>query len=66
MKETRFIEQKKDSWQELESLLSEKNANPDRLSELFVQVTDDLSYARTYYGNRVVRVFLNQLTQRLF
>ncbi|MEZ5174246.1 MAG: stage II sporulation protein M, partial [Bacteroidia bacterium] len=43
-----------------------KNANPDRLSELFVQVTDDLSYARTYYGNRVVRVFLNQLTQRLF
>lgn len=66
MKETRFIEQKKDSWQELETLLSEKNANPDRLSELFVQVTDDLSYARTYYGNRVVRVFLNQLTQRLF
>jgi uncharacterized membrane protein SpoIIM required for sporulation len=66
MKETRFIEQKKDNWKELENLLEEKTPNPDRLSELFVEVTDDLSYARTYYGNRVVRVYLNQLTQFLF
>ena len=66
MKETRFIEQKKDNWKELENLLEEKTPNPDRLSELFVEVTDDLSYARTYYGNRVVRVYLNQLTQLLF
>ncbi len=66
MKETRFIEQKKDRWQELEDALSSGNKDPDVLSDLFIQVTDDLSYARTFYGNRVVRVYLNQLTQRLF
>ena len=66
MKETKFIEQKKDRWQELEDALSSGSKDPDLLSDLFIQVTDDLSYARTFYGNRVVRVYLNQLTQRLF
>ena len=50
---------------ELEQLLSTKNPDPDKASELFIQVSDDLSYARTYYGNRVVRVYLNQLTQQV-
>ncbi|HOY48525.1 MAG TPA: stage II sporulation protein M [Flavobacteriales bacterium] len=66
MKETRFIEQNKDKWIELERMLSESKRDPDKASELFVQVSDDLSYARTYYGNRVVRVYLNQLTQKVF
>ena len=65
MKETRFIEQNKEKWMELEQLLSTKNPDPDKASELFIQVSDDLSYARTYYGNRVVRVYLNQLTQQV-
>lgn len=66
MKETRFIDQKKAHWTELEEALISGSRDPDQLSDLFVQVTDDLSYARTFYGNRVVRVYLNQLTQRLF
>ncbi len=66
MKETRFIEQNKEKWVELEKLLSDKHRDPDKASELFIQVSDDLSYARTYYGNRVVRVYLNQLTQKVF
>lgn len=66
MKETRFIEQKKEQWQKLESYLSSGKKNPDVLSDLFIQITDDLSFARTHYGNRVVRVYLNQITQKLF
>ena len=65
MKEIRFIEQNKARWSELEDALAGKSKDPDQLSDLFVKVTDDLSYARTFYGNRVVRVYLNQLTQRL-
>jgi uncharacterized membrane protein SpoIIM required for sporulation len=66
MKETRFIDQRKAQWQELEDALANGSKDPNQLSDLYIQVTDDLSYARTFYGNRVVRVYLNQLTQRLF
>lgn len=66
MKETRFIEQNKEKWAEYEQLLREDRPDPERLSELFVQITDDLSYARTFYPNRSVRVFLNSMASRIF
>ena len=66
MKETRFIEQNRKKWEELEQQLNQSTKDPDRLSDLFIQVADDLSYSRTFYKNRVVRVYLNQLTQRVF
>ncbi len=66
MKETNFIDQNKDKWGELEELLKEDRKDPDKLTNLFVKVTDDLSYARTFYPNRFVRVYLNDLAQQLF
>lgn len=66
MKETRFIGQNKEKWAELEALLKSKERNPDQLSDLFIQVSDDLSYARSHYPNRVVRIYLNQLSQQVF
>ena len=66
MKETRFIGQNKEKWNELEQMLRSNERNPDALSDLFVQVTDDLSYARSHYPNRVVRIYLNQLSQQVF
>ncbi|MBL0103033.1 MAG: stage II sporulation protein M [Bacteroidetes bacterium] len=66
MKETNFIDQNKDKWGELEELLKEDRKDPDKLTNLFVKVTDDLSYARTFYPNRYVRVYLNDLAQQLF
>jgi uncharacterized membrane protein SpoIIM required for sporulation len=66
MKETRFIGQNKEKWAELEQMLRSNERNPDALSDLFVQVTDDLSYARSHYPNRVVRIYLNQLSQQVF
>jgi uncharacterized membrane protein SpoIIM required for sporulation len=66
MKEARFIEQNQEKWKELEDLLKAKQRDSDKLSDLFIQVTDDLSYARTHYPSRVVRVYLNQITQTVF
>lgn len=66
MKETKFIEQNKEKWAEFEQMLREDRRDPEKLNDLFIQITDDLSYARTFYPNRSVRVFLNSLAQRVF
>ena len=66
MRETNFIEQNKDKWREFEHILDSPRKDPDKLNDLFVQITDDLSYSRTFYPNRSVRVYLNGLAQRIF
>ncbi len=43
-----------------------ESANPDELTKLFVEITDDLSYSRTFYNKRSVRVYLNYLSQLVF
>lgn len=66
MKETKFIEQNREKWADFEQMLREDRRDPEKLNDLFIQITDDLSYARTFYPNRSVRVFLNSLAQRVF
>ncbi|HET7179648.1 MAG TPA: stage II sporulation protein M [Chryseosolibacter sp.] len=66
MKETRFIAQNKEKWQESENLLENSERDPEKLSSLFTQVIDDLSYSRTYYPNRSVRVYLNKIARQYF
>ncbi|MEM8583675.1 MAG: stage II sporulation protein M [Bacteroidota bacterium] len=66
MRETRFIEQNKDKWGQYEQALKRDKQDPDLLSELYVHTTDDLSYSRTFYKNRSVRVYLNDLARRTF
>ncbi len=66
MRENRFIYQNKDKWSECENLLNEKSPDPDRLSRIYIQITDDLSFARTFYPNRSVRLYLNNLARSLY
>jgi uncharacterized membrane protein SpoIIM required for sporulation len=66
MKETRFIAQNKEKWLESENLLNDPVKDPEKLSNLFTQVVDDLSYSRTYYPNRSVRVYLNKIAREYF
>ncbi|MEI9921574.1 MAG: stage II sporulation protein M [Bacteroidota bacterium] len=66
MKETRFIAQNKEKWLESEKLLNADRKEPEKLSNLFTQVIDDLSYSRTYYPNRSVRVYLNKIAREYF
>lgn len=66
MKETSFIQQNKEKWLAFEEEFEEKEKDPEKLSNLFIQLTDDLSYSRTYYPNRSVRIYLNNLAQKVF
>lgn len=66
MTETQFIEKNSAKWKALESLLKRADKDPDELHELFVKVSSDLSYARTFFPNRSVRIYLNNLTQEVF
>ncbi|MFN0035792.1 MAG: stage II sporulation protein M [Saprospiraceae bacterium] len=66
MKETKFIAQNREKWADFEQMLRDDRRDPEKLNDLFIQITDDLSYARTFYPNRSVRVFLNSLAQKVF
>ncbi|MCB9196851.1 MAG: stage II sporulation protein M [Flavobacteriales bacterium] len=66
MKETTFINQNKKKWATFEKMSKTQQNDPDEMSRLFVELTDDLSFARTYYPKRSVRVYLNSLAQRVF
>ena len=66
MKESEFIEQNKKKWLEFENSLEENIPDPAKTTKLFVQITDDLSYARTFYKNRSVRLYLNAIARVLF
>jgi uncharacterized membrane protein SpoIIM required for sporulation len=62
MKEAAFIRQNKKRWEEFEKIVKQRGqAQPDRLAELFIQVTDDLSFARTQYPESRTTQYLNGL-----
>ncbi|MCT4615064.1 MAG: stage II sporulation protein M [Marinifilaceae bacterium] len=66
MKEIQFIQNNKDRWEEFENVLSgEKQiTSPDSLSALYIQITNDLAYAQTYYENSDTTLYLNQLSHQ--
>lgn len=66
MKETKFIEQNKKKWSRFEQLYESQSDDPEELSDLYMDITDDLSYAQTFYRRRTVRVYLNQLAQKVY
>jgi len=62
MQEAAFIKRNKPGWEEFEKLVkSDSPINPDRLAELFIQVTDDLAFAQTQYPESRVTKYLNSL-----
>lgn len=66
MRELIFLQKYKDRWLDLENLLKANGPkDPDRLSSLYIQLNDDLSYARTYYPESNVVEYLNGLSVQL-
>ena len=50
MREASFVRKNKVKWQLFEDVLSKKvHVSPDKLSDLYIEITDDLSYAKTFY-----------------
>lgn len=66
MRESKFVEQNKGKWEHYEQSLKLGKQDPAELRSYLIQVTDDLSFSRTYYKNRSVRVYLNGLAQRIY
>ena len=66
MRETEFIRRNEEKWRRYEAALERDDQDPELLRQLYVHTTDDLSYSRTFYPNRSVRVYLNNLAQRTF
>ncbi len=63
MREAAFAKQNKDKWLKFESVLRNNiQMNPDELSALYIEVTDHLSYARTFYPNSNTLNYLNGLS----
>jgi len=62
MREAAFVKQNKDKWLKFENVLSNKTIiDPDELSNLYIEITDHLSYAKTFYSNSNTERYLNQL-----
>ncbi len=66
MRESNFVKQNQEKWAQFEKDLSGNRTHPDLLRSQLIQTTDDLSYARTFYKNRSVRVYLNGLAQKIY
>lgn len=66
MKESKFVDKNKEKWQRFESMQKDLASDPEALSNLYLDITDDLGFAQTYYKRRTIRVYLNQLAQRIF
>ncbi len=66
MNEVAFIKKNADKWKEFEKLIKEKkgDADPDTLAELFIELTDDLAYAQTFYPASKSVQYLNGLTAK--
>ena len=66
MTEVVFLKQNAEKWKQFEALLRHKGQpDPDRLAELFVEITDDLSYARTFFPKSRTARYLNDLAAEI-
>jgi len=63
MREAAFAKQNKDKWLRFETILRDNvQIDPDELSALYVEVTDHLSYAQTFYPQSNTLKYLNGLS----
>ncbi|GAB3987386.1 stage II sporulation protein M [Spirosoma daeguense] len=64
MREALFVKQNTDKWKAIEEVLAHRGSqpDPDDLTDRFIELTDDLSYARTFYPESNVTRYLNGLT----
>jgi uncharacterized membrane protein SpoIIM required for sporulation len=64
MREAAFVKVNQKRWLEFEKQLNSGEAQPDMLAEIFIQLTDDLSFARTQYPDSRTTKYLNSLTSK--
>jgi uncharacterized membrane protein SpoIIM required for sporulation len=62
MREALFLKQNKARWTSYET---SPTANPDELADRFIQLTEDLAFARTFYPNSKTVAYLNGLASSI-
>ena len=63
MREAAFVRQNKDKWVKYESLLqNNRSLSPEKLSDIYIELSDDLSYSKTFYQGSNTTTYLNRLT----
>ncbi len=67
MREVAFIKQNKEKWLQFEKAIQQKKVeNPDELSQLYLQLINDLAYAQTYYKKSKLIIYLNDLAVQVY
>ena len=62
LKEVQFIKDNEAKWETFAKRIEEFNKNnPDELADLYIEISDDLSFARTFYSSSKIVPYLNQL-----
>lgn len=65
MREAAFIKQNRKKWTKFENIISNNvQVSPDELSKLYLEITDDLSYAQTFYPKSNTSSYLNMLAYK--
>ncbi|MDH5398203.1 MAG: stage II sporulation protein M [Cyclobacteriaceae bacterium] len=66
MRRAAFVKNNQQRWKQFEDVVQGRlKVNPDKLAELFIQVTDDLAYSNTQYPDSDTTTYLNNLASRL-
>lgn len=62
MREASFVQRNKEKWSKIENHLNDKKTtDPDELAEDYLQLTNDLAYAQTFYPKSKTKDYLNEL-----
>lgn len=65
MREAAFVKQNKDKWSTFESAMANQtDIAPNVLSDLYIEITDHLSYAKTFYPTSNTERYLNSLASQ--
>ncbi|MFI8378232.1 stage II sporulation protein M [Leeuwenhoekiella sp. NPDC079379] len=66
MREAAFVKQNKDKWLRFENVMvgNQNDLSPDELSALYLEVTDHLSFAKTFYPQSKTTQYLNHLASQ--
>ena len=66
MKEAVFVRQNRGKWKRYEECLKTiKQQSPDALADVYIDITNDLSFAQSHYPNSRIYFYLNSLSIRL-
>ncbi|MBT8255271.1 MAG: stage II sporulation protein M, partial [Bacteroidia bacterium] len=65
MREAAFVKQNKEKWIAFEKAITlNSKISPDHLADYYIQLTNDLAYAQTYYPESKTLLYLNSIASQ--